>query len=94
MSHVIAFQVEPSRRPAMKTSFVPEVVVCVPRVVFAQYWPLPWAAVLEAAERGVDGLTIQRAVNHQPDVAFLREGDGSYDGAERKGTTFLFQQNW
>jgi hypothetical protein len=85
-----------------KSTTTPTMLVCVPRGVYAQYWPSPWANVMDAAKSGVDGLTIQHGlpprymsweqdVNPaaQPDVAFLREGDGPL-----KGRTVLYQQNW
>jgi hypothetical protein len=77
------------------------VFVCVPRAVAATYWAMPWGDVLEAAERGVDGLTVQfetpvlwvgrpDEAAEPPDVVFLREGDGDWG----KGRTLLYQQNW
>lgn len=77
--------------------YPPTVLVCVPRAVCERYWSLPWAEVIAAAEKGSDGITVERDLpfryigrmnerNPRPDVAFLREGD--------KGRTFLYQQNW
>jgi len=87
--------------PHTKSTATPT-LVCVPRGIYAQYWPLLWANVMEAAEGGVDGLSIQHGLpprymsweqdvnpTAQPDVAFLREGDGPL-----KGRTVLYQQNW
>ena len=85
---------------ASRSAWAPTLLVCVPRAVFAAYWPLSWIDVLAAAERGLDGLTIESdpprhwlghpgEPNPRPNVAFLREGDGNW-----KGRTCLYQQNW
>ena len=101
MSQVVAPHLS-LQTSAAKSTATPPTLVSVPRGVYAQYWPLPWASVMDAAEHGIDGLTIQHGlpprymsweqdVNPaaQPDVAFLREGDGPL-----KGRTILYQQNW
>jgi hypothetical protein len=79
----------------------PTVFVCVPRAVVPHYLDAPWADVLAAAERGVDGLavvtdrphwwrgTIGEPPPRVPDVAFLAEGQDNW-----RGRTVLYQQNW
>ena len=92
-------------RRAAPSKYVPSVLICVPRVVFDQYWPLPWADILAAAEQGRDGLTIVHELPPvfvagfwsqtpnpaaQCDVAYLREGTQWGEA----GRTLLWQQNW
>jgi hypothetical protein len=77
------------------------VFVSVPRAVAAYFVQQPWADVLCAAERGLDGLLVMterprlwrgqpgEGAPRVPDVAFLAEGQDGW-----RGRTVLYQQNW
>lgn len=91
-----------SREPGVRSFLTfPTVFVLAPRAVASRYAHQPWADILEAAERGVDGLAV---VTERPsiwggrqgerppvvpDVAFLAEGQNEWCGR-----TVLYQQNW
>jgi hypothetical protein len=70
----------------------PTVWVSAPRAVAADYWSRPWADVVDAADRGHDGLTVvtERPLHwggracdqppNPPDVAYLAEGQDDWRG--------------
>lgn len=73
----------------------------VPRAVIDTYLHEPWVVVIDAAERGQDGLSVQhgRTILWQgpqmgeprvPNVAYLTNGQGG----EWEEKTVLHQQNW
>lgn len=80
--------------------------VRVPRAAFGKWWGsgLPWAEVFAAAERGDDGLSVmhfgmqsngpgesvQKWPDREANVAYLRQGTGSY----HREAACLYQQGW
>jgi hypothetical protein len=50
--------------PPTRTVWTPNVLVCVPRAIATDYWALPWADLMAAAERGCD--PSRDRVEHEP----------------------------
>lgn len=65
------------------------VLVEVPRAVLTKYRDYSWAALLEAAERGDDGLSVTDSKKFG--VSYFREGD---KGGLLEGKPSLFCQGW